>query len=109
MIVNDLEGRGAKQEDVTLTLAVLSVLLVLAMLALSGCGTTTKYFIADDEGQMRQVAKIEQDSPGGATYEQDKEGNVKVSTDTRQPSWWDRYVAPIFVGAASKTDVQAGI
>jgi len=81
-------------------------LLLLLMLALyvSGCAATktTFHVLNSEKNSIEKVAEIEQDSLGAASYEQDKDGNVKVSVDTRKPNWWERNIAPIFTGAVSK-------
>ncbi len=74
--------------------------IIVICIALSGCAPIMTYFYErNEEGKMVMVGYIEQDKSGLAARES---GDKKMSVDSRQISWWEKNVVPIFSGVLDK-------
>lgn len=74
---------------------------------LCSCATKTHFYIYDkDTSILEEIGQIKQEAKGAASIEKD---NVKMVVDTRQPTFWERFITPIFKGASEKaqTTVEA--
>jgi len=81
-------------------------IVILLALAMTSCGPTTRIYIMPEDGKIDEKkpdAMVKQSAAGAAVYEKLPDGTIKVQVDTRVPTAWDKFIAPIIKSAASRS------
>ena len=72
---------------------------IISCLMLNSCGSVSEIYIKGEK-----VATIKQSGNGAVVY---NDGTISVQADSRVPSNWDKFIAPILTSA--KQNAQANI